>query len=261
MRSILTIAGSDPSGGAGLQADLKVFASQGLAGLSAITAITVQDSAGVESVTRVDPGLLFAQIDAVLNDSRPGAVKIGLLPSAQSVHAVVRAIRRHGPPNVVLDPVLGSTGGVPFLDASGQQALLDDLVPLCVLVTPNLHEAALLTGMSVDTRSDRVQVCRSILGRGTQAALLKGGHLAGDPIDLLVDSTGLTEEFHGERIPTQHTHGTGCFLSSAIAARLAAGDTLRAAVVGARRLLKAIPGRLREHGWLPTSGRKVTAWR
>ncbi|HET6384025.1 MAG TPA: bifunctional hydroxymethylpyrimidine kinase/phosphomethylpyrimidine kinase [Armatimonadota bacterium] len=238
MRSVLTIAASDPSGGAGVQADLRVFDSQGAAGLSAITAITVQNTWGVRSVAPTPASLLQEQLDAILSDSSPAAVKIGLLPDATAAHVVAGALDRYRPPNVILDPVLASSGGLEFLSRDGEQALREVLLPLCDLATPNLIEAARLTAHPVDTESDRMEVARRLCAMGARAALIKGGHLEGAPVDLLLDSTGAFHLFRGVRIDTPHTHGTGCFLSSAIAARLALGDSLKAAIRCAKSLLE-----------------------
>lgn len=220
--SVLTIAGSDPSGGAGIQADLRVFAALGVAGLSAVTALTVQNSRGVLSVHPVAPDILAAQLDAVLTDSRPSAVKIGMLGGAAQVSVVADALRRFRPPHVVLDPVLASTGGVPLLDDAGRRLLLSDLLPLCELVTPNVNEAEALT---------------DLWESGAGAILVKGGHRDGPPTDVLTTADGTRTEFSGQRIETPHTHGTGCVLSAAIAANLALGWDLTEAVRQAKRLL------------------------
>lgn len=220
--SVLTIAGSDPSGGAGIQADLRVFAALGVAGLSAVTALTVQNSQGVLRVHPIAPGILAAQLDAVLTDSRPSAVKIGMLGGAAQVAVVADALRRFRPPNVVLDPVLASTGGVPLLDDAGRRLLLSDLLPLCDLVTPNLAEAETLAGLRAS---------------GVQAILEKGGHRDGTPTDILTTADGTRTEFAGQRIETPHTHGTGCVLSAAIAANLALGREMTEAIERAKRLL------------------------
>ncbi|MDQ2732051.1 MAG: bifunctional hydroxymethylpyrimidine kinase/phosphomethylpyrimidine kinase, partial [Armatimonadota bacterium] len=237
MISVLTIAASDPSGGAGIQADLRVFASQGVAGLSALTAITVQNTHWVSAVIPVTPDVLAAQLDAILSDCKPGAVKIGLLPGADSVRVVADVLRRYRPPHVVLDPVLSSSGGVPFLADAGIEALLTELLPLCDLVTPNLHEAVRLVGPFGEERADRQAAATRFFSLGAKAVLLKGGHLNGPPEDLLVVPERRLLCFSGPHIDTLHTHGTGCFLSSAIAARLALGDSLPQACRTAKSLL------------------------
>ncbi len=214
---VLTIAGSDPSGGAGIQADLRTFGALGVVGLSVVTALTVQNSQGVQAVHLVSADVLAAQLEAVFGDTRFDAVKIGMLGGADQVRAVVDALRRYLPPNVVLDPVIASTGAVPLLDDAGRQALVTELLPLCDLVTPNQDEFPLLSRANA------------------KAMLLKGGHLPGKPIDVLTLADGTTQEFSAEeRVETPHTHGTGCFLSAAIAAHLARGQTLESAIFEAK---------------------------
>ena len=232
--SALTIAGSDPSGGAGVQADLRVFAALGVAGWSAITALTVQNTQGVQAVHAVPADVLEAQVEAVLTDATDlRAVKIGMLGGAAQVRVVAKLLRRFRPPNVVLDPVLASTGGAPLLNEAGRAALLAELLPLCDLVTPNVDEAEILAPLAPSgaLSPERLQK------RGVGAMLLKGGHLPGAPDDLLVCADGTTRRFPGERVATEHTHGTGCFLASAIAAHLARGRTMEEAVGAAKRLL------------------------
>jgi hydroxymethylpyrimidine kinase/phosphomethylpyrimidine kinase/thiamine-phosphate diphosphorylase len=240
MRIALTIAGADPSGGAGVQADLRAFQSLGVAGLSAITAITAQNSRGVRAVYPVPADQLGAQLDALFEDVRPAAVKLGMLGGRAQVERVAEALRRFQPPNIVLDPVLASTGGVPLLDVEGRTALLDQLLPLCDLVTPNRDEAALLAGLRKE--ADPGELAQPLLDRGVRAVLVKGGHLPGDPVDVLVMPGGATFSFHGERVDTMHTHGTGCLLSAAIAAGLTLGEPLPEAIRTAKEYLSAALG-------------------
>lgn len=219
MISALTIAGSDPSGGAGIQQDLRVFQALGVAGLSAITAITVQNSQGVRSVHPVSADVLAAQIEAVMEDARHlRGIKIGMLGGEAQVFAVADILRRSRPTNVILDPVLASSGGVRLLDSAGQAAVLRELLPLCDLVTPNLQEAAELTG--ADPISDYAGIRkagRHFLALGAHAVLIKGGHLPGAPTDyLFLPGSDKPQEFVGCRIDTEDTHGTGCLFSSAI---------------------------------------------
>lgn len=215
----LTIAGSDPSGGAGVQADLRTWAAQGVAGVSVVTALTVQNSRGVTAVHPVPADVLAAQLDAVLSDTRPQTVKIGMLGGAAQVRAVADVLRRYAPPHIILDPVLSSAGGVPLLDEAGRAALVTDLLPLCELVTPNQDEWAALPGLQ------------------NANVLLKGGHLPGPPTDVLTLRDGARTEFLGTRIDTPHTHGTGCLLSAAIAGYLAWGYPLTEAIRAAKALL------------------------
>ena len=233
----LTIAGSDPSGGAGIQADLRTFAALGVVGVSVITALTVQNSLGVQSVHPVPADVLAAQLEAIFSDTKVQAVKIGMLGGADQVRAVAAALRKYAPPNVVLDPVLASTGGVPLLDEEGRAALLTELMPLCDLVTPNLEEASTLTAIPVDTLKTMQAAGELLIAMGVKAALVKGGHLPDEPNDLFVDNQGHRQIYTDRRVNTPHTHGTGCFLSSAIAAHLAKHFPVNQAVKQSKNLL------------------------
>ncbi|HEX5322377.1 MAG TPA: bifunctional hydroxymethylpyrimidine kinase/phosphomethylpyrimidine kinase [Capsulimonadaceae bacterium] len=227
--SVIAIAGSDPSGGAGVQADLRVFSALGIAGLSAVTALTVQNSQGIQAVHPIEPGALTAQLDALFSDRIPEAVKIGMLGGEPQVKAVAAVLRAHRPPHIVLDPILASSSGTPLIDPPGFRALTTDLMPLCDLVTPNLAEAARLTGLNVESTQDMRAAGEKLLAMGAKAALVTGGHLAGTPTDVLVtkpERAIVVQEFRRMRVHTEHTHGTGCFLSSAIAAYLAFGASL-----------------------------------
>jgi len=222
----LTIAGSDPSGGAGVQADLRTFAALGVVGVSAITALTVQNSLGVSGVHPVPADVLAAQLDAVFGDTRVQAVKIGMLGGADQVRTVAAALRRYVPPNVILDPVLASTGGVPLLDTEGRAALLTELMPLCGLITPNVPEAVAFTSIDIHNSNGLRLAAKRLREMGARAVLLKGGHLEGEwATDILLSAEGETGR-SSIRLATRNTHGTGCLLSSAIAARLALGNTL-----------------------------------
>ena len=225
MHTALTIAGSDSSGGAGIQADLKTFAALGVYGTSAVTAITAQNSMGIFAVCPVAPALLTAQIDAVLDDFGADAVKIGMLGSSANVLAVAEACTRHRMKNVVLDPVLVATHGARLLDEAGVAALRDRLLPLVTIVTPNLAEAAALTGLTVRDAPEMRRAALKLCEMGARAVIVKGGHLDGAPIDVVFDGRAF-EELEGERIETRHRHGTGCTFASAVAARLAQGDDL-----------------------------------
>jgi hydroxymethylpyrimidine/phosphomethylpyrimidine kinase len=231
--AVLTIAGSDPGGGAGIQADLKTFAACGVFGLSAVTAITVQNTMGVREVWPIPARLVAAQIDAVVDDFGAAATKIGMLATAESVDAVGSAIARHALQNVVLDTVLLSTSGAPLLDSGGVDHLRRVLLPLAAVVTANVPEAAALTGIAVSSVADARQAAAALRAMGARAAIVKGGHLAGPPIDVLDDGVSVIE-LAAERIRTTHTHGTGCTFASAIAARLAHGDSLESAARAAK---------------------------
>jgi len=233
----LTIAGSDPSGGAGIQADLRTFNALGVVGVSVISALTVQNSLGVQSVHPVPAEVLAAQLEAIFSDSKIDAVKIGMLGGAEQVRVVADALRKYAPPNVVLDPVLASTGGVPLLDEAGRKALVSELMPLCDLVTPNLAEAATLTGLPVGNLDEMQAAGERLMLLGARGVLVKGGHLSGAPQDLLLLGQRKSEIFTSRRVETPHTHGTGCFLSSAMAAHLAKQCTLAESVQLSKELL------------------------
>ncbi len=232
---VLSIAGSDSSGGAGIQADLKTFAALGCYGMTAITALTAQNTLGVRAIHRVPPNMLRDQIDAVVEDLGVDAVKIGMLHSPEIVQAVADAIDRHALQNVVLDPVMVATSGAVLIDNPAIAALVRELFGRAVLVTPNLDEAALLVGRPLDSERVMEVAAQELLAKGAHAVLLKGGHLAGDVVsDLLLMPHAAPHWMRGPRIRTANTHGTGCTLSSAIAAYLALGLTLLQAVEAAR---------------------------
>jgi hydroxymethylpyrimidine/phosphomethylpyrimidine kinase len=234
----LSIAGSDPSGGAGIQADLKTFITLGVYGAAALTALTAQNTLGVTGVHPVPAEFVAAQLDAVLSDLDVRAVKTGMLWSADVVAAVVDAIRRYGVPAVVVDPVMVATSGDRLVDQGTVDAIRDKLLPVATVVTPNLPEAGALVDAPVPKDEDSMgEVGSAIRELGAAAALVKGGHLRGDQAtDVLVDSRGVLR-LPASRVLTNNTHGTGCTLSSAIAARMALGDDLRSAVVEAKAYL------------------------
>jgi hydroxymethylpyrimidine/phosphomethylpyrimidine kinase len=226
----VTIAGSDSGGGAGIQADLKTFQALGVYGMSAITAVTVQNTKGVSSFEELSPDTVADQVRAVVTDIGVDAAKTGMLASTAIIEAVAEAVRETGVPNLVVDPVFVSKHGHPLLHEDAVDSLRSLMLPLAVLVTPNLPEAAGLARFPVNTPVDMERAGRSILDLGAGAVLVKGGHLqGGDATDLLVTPDGV-QPFTAERIDTQHTHGTGCVLSAAIAAYLARGDDLLEAV-------------------------------
>jgi len=247
----LTIAGSDSGGGAGIQADLKTFQELGVYGTSAITAITAQNTHGVHAVHAVPLADVRAQIDAVVSDLRPEALKTGMLATAELVSTVATAIREHELVRYVLDPVMVATSGDRLLAADAVTTLVRELLPLADVVTPNLHEAAILAARPVATVDDMRRAGARILELGASAVLLKGGHLEDEAVDLLMD--GREERiWRRPRIDTPHTHGTGCTLSAAIAAGLARGDDLGSAVDRAvryvSRAIAAAPGLGHGHG-------------
>ena len=228
---VLTIAGSDSGGGAGIQADLKTFARFGVFGASVITAVTAQNTRGVRGWERVSPSLVRAQIDAVAEDLRPAAIKSGMLGDADVVRSVADGVRRHALSPYVLDPVMAATSGDALLTADAIAAIVDELFPLATLVTPNLDEVGLLLGERPDDEPGMERAARTLVERlGARASLVKGGHLEGEAlVDILFDGVE-TRRFSHTRIETTSTHGTGCTLSAAIAASMALGDPLERAV-------------------------------
>ena len=236
---LLAIAGSDSGGGAGIQADLKTFAALGCYGMTAITALTAQNTLGVRAIHAVPPDVLRDQIDAVVEDIGVDAVKIGMLHSPEIVRTVAAAIDRHGLRNVVLDPVMVATSGAALIDRPAIAVLVRELFRRAAVVTPNLDEASLLVGRVIDSEASMSQAARELLGMGAGAVLLKGGHLAGGVVsDLLMTTSGDVHWMRAPRIETANTHGTGCTLSSAIAAHLALGAGLLEAVEAARAYVR-----------------------
>ena len=238
MPTALTIAGSDSGGGAGIQADLKTFSAFRVFGTSAITALTAQNSLGVHGVLNVAPEFVARQIDAVLSDIGAHAIKIGMLSTAPIIEAVAARLRAHEGRPIVLDPVMIAKSGDPLLEPAARAALIAEMLPLATVVTPNLHEAAALAGMSVESEADMAEVARQILALGPRAVLVKGGHLKDAATDLLWDGHTL-HRFEAPRLDSPHTHGTGCTLSAAIAAGLAHGRSLVDAVGDAKRYVTA----------------------
>jgi hydroxymethylpyrimidine kinase/phosphomethylpyrimidine kinase len=248
----LTIAGSDSGGGAGIQADLKTFHAFGTFGTSVLTAITAQNTRGVTAVHPVPGEVVRAQLDAVAGDLPPAAFKTGMLATAALVRLVARGVREYGLPNYVLDPVMVSTSGHRLLDQDAERAVLEALVPLAALVTPNLDEAAILAGFPVTDSDSMRRAAEALVDRGAGAALLKGGHLAGDELlDVLWDGREW-REWRRPKITTTSTHGTGCTLSAAVAAGLAHGRPLPDAVDDAldyvQRAIASAPGLGSGHG-------------
>ena len=231
----LTIAGSDPSGGAGIQADLKTFHQHRTYGASVVTLLTVQNTRGVTRVHHMPVDLVLAQLDAVASDIPPLAAKTGALGTAPLVEALARAARGFAFP-LVVDPVMISKHGAPLLDAPAVAALRRDLLPRASLITPNAHEAAALSGREVRDLAGARDAARAIADLGAAAVLVKGGHIEGPPIDVLW-AGGELIELPAERVATRHTHGTGCTYSAAITARLARGEPLLEAVRGAKAWL------------------------
>lgn len=229
----LTVAGSDPSGGAGIQADLKSFLANGVYGAAVITALTAQNTCGVRSATVVDEAMVADQLDAVLDDLTLGAAKTGMLATAGIVSLVGRAAATGRLPNLVVDPVMVATSGDRLLDEGAEAAYQRELLPHALIVTPNLAEAAVLTGQPVSTLDGMRTAARTLRRWGVPWVLVKGGHLEGAAVDLLCGPDG-EWTLSAPRVASANTHGTGCSLSAAIAARLAAGDHPLAAVTAAK---------------------------
>lgn len=236
--NILSIAGSDPSGGAGIQADLKTFGALGCYGMAVITALTAQNTQGVSAVHIPPPEFVAAQIDSIFADIRVDAVKIGMLANGTIARVVAERLRHHSAENIVLDPVLVATSGDSLGSPDVVEAMLKALFPLATLVTPNLPEAARLTGSGLPlNRADMEACARTLLGIGAKAVLVKGGHLPGELAADLLAHAAENRWFEAPRIATKNTHGTGCTLAAAIAANLGKGLELAAAVSIAKTYL------------------------
>jgi hydroxymethylpyrimidine/phosphomethylpyrimidine kinase len=228
---VLSIAGSDSGGGAGIQADLKTFSALGCFGMTAITAITAQNTCGVNAIHAVPADILAAQIDAVVTDIGIDGVKIGMLHDPDVVNVVAQAIKRYKWERVVLDPVMVAAGGDRLIAEETVAVLVRELFPLVTVITPNLDEAALLLGRSLQAESELAAAAEELMKSGAQAVLLKGGHLPGEEVvDLLLQRDGAMVRMSNPRIHTRNTHGTGCTLSSAIACYLALGHELAESV-------------------------------
>jgi hydroxymethylpyrimidine/phosphomethylpyrimidine kinase len=232
----LTIAGSDPSGGAGIQADLKTFHRFGVYGQAAITLITVQNTEAVSRVETLAPDLVIDQILAVVSDIPPDAAKTGALGTAEIIEAVAEAAASFTFP-LVVDPVLISKHGARLLSAGAEHALRERLLPRAFLLTPNIPEAEALTGLTIRSEEDMILAAERLLDFGSEAVLLKGGHLKGDPVDVLCRD-GTVCSFRGSRVKTPHTHGTGCTYSAAITAGLARNQELPEAISEAKQFVQ-----------------------
>ena len=238
MKTVLSIAGTDPTGGAGIQADLKTIEAHGLFGMAAITVVIAQNTTGVYAMQPVSPELVAKQIDCVFDDIRPDAVKLGILYDADIICAVADRLRAHHAKNIVLDPVLISSSGHDLSQPDALPAVLEHILPLCTLVTPNLHEAAAICGRLIRTKEEMEQAAQEIAARTRGGVLVKGGHLA-DCADDLLYADGQAHWLHEARIDNPNTHGTGCTLSSSIACNLAQGVSLLGSVRRAKRYLTA----------------------
>ncbi len=233
MRTALSIAGSDSCGGAGIQADIKTMTMNGVYAMSAITALTAQNTTGVRAIQESTPEFLAQQIDAVFEDIFPDAVKIGMVSSSKLICVIADRLRYHRAKNVVVDPVMVATSGSSLMKTDAVQTLIDELLPIAALVTPNIPEAEILSGLTIKNKEDMLTAAKMIGDTYGCAVLLKGGHSVNDANDLLY-TNGDYHWFEGKRIDNPNTHGTGCTLSSAITANLAKGFTLSESVQRAK---------------------------
>lgn len=232
--SVLTIAGSDSGGGAGIQADLKTFAALGCFGTSAITAVTAQNTLGIKAIHPVPSSIIQNQITAVMDDIQPAAIKIGMLPDAESVYAVAETLREYKDVPIIFDPVIKATTGTVLAGSESIQAMQSQLFPIVTLITPNLNEAALFTGSEIVDIDGMQTAAQALLVFGSKAVLVKGGHLKGEVLyNVYAGQHGEKEIFSYPYILSANTHGTGCTLASAIAAYLACGESLRDAIEAA----------------------------
>lgn len=236
MKTVLTIAGSDSSGGAGIQADIKTITMHGLYAMSAITALTAQNTTGVYGILDSTEEFLASQLDCIFTDIYPDAVKIGMVSHAGLIHTIAVKLKEYKAKNVVLDPVMVSTSGFKLLKEEAAEALMKELMPIANVITPNIPEAEVLSGMDLEEASDMEKAAAKIAESYGGAVLIKGGHGTNTANDLLF-AGGRAVWFCGERIENSNTHGTGCTLSSAIASNLAKGETLEDAVRHAKEYL------------------------
>ena len=233
----MTIAGSDSGGGAGIQADLKTFQAFNVFGVCAITSVTSQNTTGVRSIQDIDPGIVADQIDMIMEDMGCGAAKTGMVSTEAIIEVVADRVRKHRIEKLVVDPVMVSESGARLLREDAEEAMMEGLLPLSFLVTPNAEEAGIMAGMKIESVEDAREAAERIAGMGAENVLLKGGHLKEDKAVDILFSQGDFRIFESERIDSENTHGTGCTLSAAIAACLARGDKLVAAVGKAKRFI------------------------
>lgn len=237
MKTALTIAGSDSSGGAGIQADIKTMTANGVFATSAVTALTAQNTLGVRSIMEATPEFLAEQIDCVFEDIPPDAVKTGMVSSSALIEVIAERLTHWRAHNIVVDPVMVATSGAKLITDGAIATLLEHLLPLATLLTPNIPEAEVLSGFAVKSEGDMEYAARLISTRFGVAALVKGGHSLSEANDVLCGTDGVTRWFRGRRIDNPNTHGTGCTLSSAIASNLAKGFTLVEAIERAKGYL------------------------
>ncbi|MGD9665924.1 MAG: bifunctional hydroxymethylpyrimidine kinase/phosphomethylpyrimidine kinase [Synergistaceae bacterium] len=237
IRKVLTIAGSDCSGGAGIQADLKTMTAFGVYGMSVITALTAQNTTGVFGIMEVDPEFTAKQIDAVFTDIRPDAVKIGMAANSSLIRIISEKLKEYEAVNIVVDPVMVSTSGSRLLRDDAVNSLIEELIPIAKVITPNIPEAEVLSGIRIKEIGSMAEAARLIAEKTRTGVLLKGGHLGYRADDLLVTHEGSEIWFYSERIDNPNTHGTGCTLSSAVACGLASGLSLEESVLAAKEYI------------------------
>lgn len=236
MKSVLTIAGSDSIGGAGIQADIKSITCNGCYAMTAITAMTAQNTLGVKSIQESSPEFLEDQIDAIFADIVPDAVKIGMVSNRKLIEIISRKLKEYGAKNIVLDPVMVATSGAKLISEDAIETLKENLIPLATLITPNIPESEILSGMIIETEEQMVYAAKHISEKFKTAVLVKGGHSINDANDVLY-ADGKFLWFPQERIENSNTHGTGCTLSSAIASHLAKGEPIECAINSAKKYL------------------------
>lgn len=247
MKTALTIAGTDPSGGAGVQADIKTMTANGVYAMSAITALTAQNTTGVQGIYEVSPAFLAQQLDSVFTDIHPDAVKIGMVSSTGLIEIIAQKLQEYEAENIVVDPVMVATSGAKLISDDAIGALQERLLPLATVLTPNIPEAEVLSGMAIRTADDMVAAAHAISAQFHCAVLCKGGHQLNDANDLLWRD-GTAKWFNGKRIDNPNTHGTGCTLSSAIASNLAKGYDLDASVQKAKNYISGALGAMLDLG-------------
>lgn len=247
MKTALTIAGTDPSGGAGVQADIKTMTANGVYAMSAITALVAQNTTGVQGIVEMTPDFLALQLDSVFTDIRPDAVKTGMVASIGLIEVIAQKLQEYRAENIVVDPVMVTTSGSRLISDDAIGALKERLLPLATVLTPNIPEAEVLSGMAIRTPDDMVAAARAISEQYHCAVLCKGGHQLNDANDLLWRD-GTAKWFNGKRIDNPNTHGTGCTLSSAIASNLAKGYDLDASVQKAKNYISGALGAMLDLG-------------
>ena len=236
MKKVLTIAGSDSSGGAGIQADIKTITAHKMYAMSAITALTAQNTTGVYGISEVSPEFVAQQIDCIFNDIRPDSVKIGMVSSSAIIETIVQKLKEHKAENIVVDPVMVATSGSKLISDEARDTLINKLLPIATVITPNIPESEVLCGFEIKNEDGMVRAAEKIAESFKGAILVKGGHLVNDAIDLLYEN-GKSSWFSSERIDNPNTHGTGCTLSSAIACNLAVGYSLEDSIRNAKEYL------------------------